>query len=80
MAWIDDLANALGVDALTEDATNALLDTARDVAHRVERKNTPLATFLLGVAVAQAAAAGEDRGNALGRARESLNSLLPPAE
>lgn len=80
MAWIDDLAGALGVDALTEAETNALLDTARDVAHRVERKNTPLATFLLGVAAAKAEASGESRDNALGRGRESLGSLLPPEE
>ena len=77
MAWIDDLANALGEPPLAETETDALLELARDVAHRVERKNTPLATFLLGAAVARAVAAGEDRGDALGRTRASVNALLP---
>lgn len=77
MAWIDDLAGALGEEGLNEADTETLLATARDVAHRVERKSTPLATFLLGLAVARATGAGEDRSSALAGARETLGSLLP---
>jgi hypothetical protein len=50
--WTDNLADALGVDRLSEGDVNALLDTARDIAHRVERKYTPVSTYLIGVAVA----------------------------
>ena len=47
--WIDDLAGALDLDPLTASETDRLLRMARDVAHRVERKGTPLASFLLGM-------------------------------
>ena len=46
-AWIDRLAKALDEDPLTDAETTRLLGSARDVAHRVERKITPLAAFLL---------------------------------
>ena len=39
--WIDELAEALGEEALTREEANDLLGAARDVAHRVERKITP---------------------------------------
>jgi hypothetical protein len=77
MAWIDDLASALGETALDDAETDALLETARDIAHRVERKNTPLATFLLGLAVGRAQGVGESREEALSLARATVISLLP---
>ena len=51
MAFLDDIAAALGVDALDDAQVEKLLDLARDVAHGTERKNAPLATFLAGAAV-----------------------------
>jgi len=78
MAWIDELADALSVDRLSEPEADALLDVARDVAHRVERKVTPLSTFLLGAAVGDAVAGGGVRADALARARSTLAGLLPP--
>ena len=48
--WIDRLAAALGEDPLSESETTRLLGVSREVAHRVERKITPLAAFLLGSA------------------------------
>ena len=72
VAWVGDLADALGVDRLSDEEVQELLDTARDVAHRVERKVTPLSTFLLGIAVG--------RGETLAGARAKLTGLLPPAE
>jgi len=78
MAWIEELADALSVDRLSESEMDALLDVARDVAHRVERKVTPLSTFLLGAAVGEAIAGGGARTEALARACSTLAGLLPP--
>lgn len=55
-SWIDRLATALGEEPLAPTEVDALLDAAREVAHGVERRVTPLTTFLLGVAV------GRNRG------------------
>lgn len=49
--WLDVVARELEVDVQVDPGP--LLDTARDVAHNVERKATPLTTFLIGVAVGQ---------------------------
>ena len=49
--WLRTAAQSLGVDAIDDDMQERLLGVARDVAHGVERKITPLATFLLGEAV-----------------------------
>jgi len=70
MAWIDELAETLGVQPLNAADSDALLRTAGDVAHRVERKVTPLSTFLLGVAVG--------RGAAVEDVRAKLDVVLPP--
>lgn len=75
--WIDDLARALGEEPLTREEVAALLDVARDVAHRVERKITPLSTFLLGVAVGRRQAAGASRTEALGAGLGILQATLP---
>ena len=64
-SWIDQLAEALGEEPLTGAETTLLLGAARDVAHRVERKVTPLAAFLLGAAAGRSMAAGAARGGAL---------------
>lgn len=46
--WLDAVAAELGVEPA--DA-GPLLDTARAVAHDVERRAAPLTTYLIGVAV-----------------------------
>src|SRR5207247_2458873 len=51
--WIDGFAEELGIGPLSASETERLLSAARDVAHRVERRITPLSTFLLGMAVAE---------------------------
>lgn len=76
--WIDELARALGEDTLTPEETTQLLDTARDVAHRVERKLTPLSTFVVGCAVGRKLASGADRTETLSETLRQLESLLPP--
>jgi hypothetical protein len=78
-AWIDRLAETLGEDPLSAAETARLLGAARDVAHRVERKITPLATFLLGAAAGRSMAGGGARNDALDAALETMESLLPPA-
>lgn len=75
--WIDQLAAALGEEPLSQDETTRLLGVARDVAHRVERKVTPLATFLLGWAVGRYVTGGTPRSEAIDAALETLHSALP---
>ncbi|HVE47147.1 MAG TPA: DUF6457 domain-containing protein [Acidimicrobiales bacterium] len=56
MEWLDGVADALGVPRLEPAEIERLLDLARVVAHGTERRNAPLATFLVG----RAAGAGMD--------------------
>jgi len=75
--WIDDLASALAEEPLSEQETTGLLNVAREVAHRVERKITPLSTFLVGAAVARKMEAGASRADALRDVTAALTGLLP---
>jgi hypothetical protein len=75
--WLHRLADAMDVEPLGDDEMEALLALARDVAHRVERKVTPLAAFLLGMGVARQVARGHGRREALERASADLGALLP---
>ncbi|MCT7662061.1 DUF6457 domain-containing protein [Mycobacterium deserti] len=76
--WIDDLARALGEEPLTASETAELLDAARDVAHRVERKFTPLSTFIVGLAVGRQIAGGAARTDTLGELLQRVQAALPP--
>jgi hypothetical protein len=76
--WIDGLAAELGEDPLARDEVVRLLGVAREVAHRVERKITPLASFVLGAAVGRAEAGGMARERAFDDAFATLERLLPP--
>jgi len=75
--WIDDLARACEQEPLTDPETEELLRIAREVAHRVERKGTPLAAFLLGMNVAGRVAKGTARTPALAEAIRVVEELLP---
>jgi uncharacterized protein DUF6457 len=77
-AWIDGLATELGFEPLGREEINLLLDAARDVAHGVERRITPVSTFLLGMAVAGRIAAGDPRGEALTGTVTAMRATLPP--
>ena len=79
MEWLDGLATNFGIDPLGPDETNDLLDAARDVAHGVERKITPLASFLLGMRAQERIAAGASRESALAETLSELRRSLPPA-
>lgn len=76
--WIDQLARALGEEPLSPAEVTRLLDVARDVAHQVERKITPLSTFLLGVAVGRSAG-DADRDEKVDAALVTLREQLPDA-
>ena len=76
--WIDELAEVLGEDHLTDEETDRLLRSSREVAHRVERKTTPLAAFLLGSAAGRRIAEGASRDEALSASLQTLESVLPP--
>jgi Domain of unknown function (DUF6457) len=78
--WIDGLAEALGIERLSASEAERLLKAARDVAHRVERKGTPLAAFLLGMHVAARTADGSPRSLAIDDAIGMTEALLPPAD
>lgn len=74
--WLQTAAGGLGVDPVDDDMAERLLGVARDVAHGVERKLTPIATFMLGEAVQRRVAAGEDRGAAFGAALADLQRAI----
>jgi hypothetical protein len=74
--WLAALAITLGVDPLDEEQVAELLDVARDVAHGVERKATPMATFLLGAAVQRRIGHGATASDAFGDAVSELRTRL----
>ena len=77
--WIEDLATACGQEPLTETETGELLRIAREVAHRVERKGTPLAAFLLGMRTAERVASGSRRAEVLAEEIRAIEGNLLPA-
>lgn len=74
--WLRTAAQSLGVDAIDDDMQERLLGVARDVAHGVERKITPLATFLLGEAVQRRVTSGEERAVAFSAAVGALERAI----
>jgi Domain of unknown function (DUF6457) len=79
-SWIDKLARTVGEQPLTATETTRLLDAARDVAHRVERKMTPLSAFVIGCAVGRGLASGADRTETLTAILGQLEAALPAEE
>jgi len=49
-SWIETACAELGVEPGTE-FTKTILDLARVVAHKVDRRGAPLTAYLLGIAV-----------------------------
>jgi uncharacterized protein DUF6457 len=74
--WLRTLALTLGVDPLDQDQVVEVLGVARDVAHEVERKATPVATFLLGAAVQRRIGHGSTAAEALQDAVSELRTQL----
>jgi hypothetical protein len=77
-SWIDELARDLGEEPLTSAEITQLLDAASNVAHRVERKMTPLSAFVMGCAVGRKLSDGVDRAEAIDATLTRLESRLPP--
>ena len=75
--WIDELAETFGLKPLSADEADRLLRVARDVAHRVERKGTPLAAFLMGMDVASRVRGGASRQAAINDSIAAVEVLLP---
>ena len=73
---LTDMAAALGVAPLSSEEVQLLLDASREVAHASQRRNAPLSTFLLGVAVAGSA----DRPADLREAVSRLQTVLSDGE
>ena len=76
--WLHRLATILGVDPVDEAQIGDILDAARDVAHNVERKLTPVSTFLLGAATQRRIGHGATSSDALQDALTDFRSALPP--
>ena len=74
--WLEQAASIMGVEKLDHESQERLLGAARDVAHGVERKLTPIATYLLGAAVERRAAAGEERAAAFAAALADLELAI----
>jgi hypothetical protein len=74
--WLTTAASALGVEPIDDDTQERLLGAARDVAHGVERKLTPIATYLLGAAVERRVAAGDGRSAAFAAALADLERAI----
>jgi Domain of unknown function (DUF6457) len=74
---LDQLAQALGVHPATPSETAEILTVAREVAHTVERRITPVSTFLLGLSVQERVGAGAARADALTAAIADLRSAMP---
>lgn len=50
--WLDELKHALGIE--DDIDVKELLDVARVVAHKVERRAAPVTTYVIGVAAGRA--------------------------
>jgi hypothetical protein len=77
--WINELAGSLGLEPLSEEATSKLLAASRDVAHGIERRITPLSTFLIGRAVERRVAGGKSGEQALAEVLAVVESTIPDA-
>lgn len=80
MDWIDGLANELGLEPLTTHEVDHLLASSRGVAHRIERRATPLAMYLMGVEVGRQMGLGRTRDEALEDAVHTVLLRLPPED
>lgn len=75
--WTDALAAALDRVPIEPREIDRLLLAAKDVARRVERKQTPLMTFLVGEFVGHRMMEGASRIDALTEAMVQVHGLLP---
>jgi hypothetical protein len=79
MDWVDRLAAELSLEKLSPHEKDHLLSASREVAHRVERKATPLAMYVLGLSVG-GQMADRKRDDAIEDAIHALLLRLPAPE
>jgi hypothetical protein len=77
--WLEDYAATLAVPGLGDAERRGLLRLAREVAHRTERVNAPLSTYLAGRFVAERVRAGVDPADAVREALGLAEQRLPEA-
>ena len=77
--WLDRVAEALDEPAIAPVELGALLKLTRDVAHGVERRFAPISAFLIGVAVGQRTAKGQDRDAAFRDVVDTARTFVPEA-
>jgi uncharacterized protein DUF6457 len=75
--WLDDFARALGERPLEREEAGAVLGLARDVAHGVERRLAPLASFVAGMHVQRRVAEGTAVPDAVREIRAAARALIP---
>lgn len=79
MDWLDDYAGALGASGFSDEERRGLLHLAREVAHRTQRVNAPLSTYLAGRFVAERVRDGAEPGEAVREAVLLAEARLPEA-
>jgi uncharacterized protein DUF6457 len=79
MEWVDRLAAELQLDPLSAHENEHVLNASREVAHRIERKATPLAMYVLGLSVGSQMT-DRKRDEAIEDAIHTLLLRLPPAD
>jgi len=79
MEWVDRLAAELHLEPLSAHENEHLLTSSREVAHRIERKATPLAMYVLGLSVGSQMA-DRTRDDAIEDAIHTLLLRLPPVD
>jgi Domain of unknown function (DUF6457) len=77
MDWVNALANELRLGSLSKHESDHLLSASREVAHRVERKATPLAMYVVGLAVGRQLSE-KGRDDAIEDVIHTLLVRLPP--
>jgi hypothetical protein len=79
MEWVNGLATELRLDTLSKHESDHILSAAREVAHRVERKVTPLAMYVVGLAVGRQLA-DKGRDDAIEDVIHTLLMRLPETD
>lgn len=77
--WLDGFVLALGERPLDREEIGAVLALARDVAHGVERRLAPLASFVAGMHVQRRVAEGAGVADAVQEFRTAARTLIPEA-
>lgn len=74
--WLDGFARALGERSLEPEEVGAMLALAREVAHGVERRLAPLASFVAGMHVQRRVMSGATVSEAVAEIRTAARTLI----